>query len=200
MLRDEIRRLEETYKTHLPNGTVRSHFKDIYGRDGDPIAGFYRVINKQVRAWHELQAKIRNGHRLIAEDLLAISNIANPEAHIASPDEITDFSDVSIEEGGSHQVMEGEIDADPLADMMDFLSARNWSADVIMDLSKLLGDGENVTQVKVNSLPSLHGKRGEQLRLMTDFKAFIAHTEKKTAAEEKQKAATEAEKLLQNNV
>jgi hypothetical protein len=185
MLRDEVQRLEATYRTHLPNGTVRNYFKDIYGRDGDPIRGFYRVINQQVRAWHALSEKIRGGHRLMAEDLLAISNIAKPEATIEMPDEVQDFADVTVEDGGPKKpapLMEGELEEDPLADLQEFLGGRQWDTETIMDLSKLLGDGDKVTQVKVNDLPSLHGKKAEQARLMSDYKAFLAHAEKKAAA------------------
>jgi hypothetical protein len=178
MLRDEIQRLESTYRTHLPNGTVKNYFKETFGRDGDPVTGFYKVINLQVRAWHALSEKVRRGHRLISEDLVAISNIARPESLIASPDEVSNFNDVTIEEGAVPERLEGEIDEDPLADIQNFLYDRNWSSEVVMDLCKLLGDGESPAKIRINDLPSLHGKKADQSRLMTDFKAFVARSEK----------------------
>ena len=177
MLRDEIQRLESTYRVHLPNGTVKNYFKETFGRDGDPITGFYNVINKQVRAWHVLSEKVRKGHRMIAEDLVAISHIARPESGFASPDEVSNFEDVTIE-GAAPVRMEGEIESDPLADIQNFLYDRNWTSEVVMDLCKLLGDGESPAKIKINDLPSLHGKKAEQARLMSDFKAFVARGEK----------------------
>lgn len=194
MLRDEVQRLEATYKTHLPNGTVKNHFKDIYGTDGDPIRGFYRIINQQVRAWHALSDRIRLGHRLLAEDLLAISNLARPASSLESPDLVSNFDDVTVESGHEKQQperMEGELDDDPLAALQDFLYSREHSSEVVMDLCKMLGDGDG--KVKVNDLPSLHGKRGEQSRLLADYKAFLAQAEKKAAAAKGREAEAEIE-------
>jgi hypothetical protein len=194
MLRDEVQRLEATYRTHLPNGTVKNHFKDLYGRDGDPVRGFYKVINQQVRAWHELSDRVRGGYRIIAEDLLSISNLARPEGTIEAPDLVTNFDDVTIEDGEKKEEqfkMEGEIDEDPLADLQQFLYQRNWESDVVMDLCKILGDGDTGNKVKVNELPSLHGKKGEQTRLMNDYKAFIAHAERKVQQQDALKAESE---------
>lgn len=178
MLRDEIQRLESTYRVHLPNGTAKNFFKEVFGRDGDPITGFYKVINLQVRAWHALSEKVRNGHRMISEDLVAISNLAKPPSQIASPDEVFNYDDVTTEDG-SRTPVEGEIEEDPLADIQNFLYSREWSSEVVMDLCKRLGDGESPSKVKVNDLPSLHGKKAEQARLMSDFKAYLARDEKR---------------------
>lgn len=177
MLRDEIQRLESTYRVHLPNGTAKNFFKEVFGRDGDPITGFYRVINLQVHAWHALTKKLRNGHRLISEDLVAISDLAKPVSQIASPDEVHDYTDITVESGGER--VEGIIEDDPLADIQNFLYGRDWSSEVVMDLCKRLGDGESPSKIKVNDLPSLHGKKADQSRLMSDFKMYLARDEKR---------------------
>lgn len=184
MLRDEVKRLGETYRVALPNGNTRNYFKDIYGRDGDPVRGFYKIINLQVRAWHELSAKIKNGHRLMSEDLQVISDLALPAELEISPDAVTNFEDVTVDQGIAAPIerMEGELEEDPLADLGDFLSQRGWNYEVIMDLTKLLGDGEAPTHAKVSQLVSLHGKKSEQARLVADYKAFFADQEKKANA------------------
>jgi hypothetical protein len=188
-LRDEIKRLSETYKVHNPNGSVTNFFEKVYGLAGDPVRGFYRVINEQVRAWHKLQDRIRSGHKMLPEDLLEIANIAEPEAATISPDTTNDFSDVTIDDGKlAEPPVEGTFADDPLDDLRTFLFEREWDPSIVMDLLKMLGDGEKVSPVKVNTLPSLHGKKSEQARLVADYRAFLAAGEKKVMAAKNREA------------
>ena len=186
-LRDEVKRLEATYRIHLPNGNVRSLFKEVFGRDGDPIRGFYRVLNEQVRAWRALERRVLAGHKLQADDMLKISHIAKPEASEIAPAEVSDFSDGLVDSDGTLPIKgpdeEGVIGDDPLADLMEHLGAQGWDAEVIMDLCKALGDGDKVTQVRVNELPSIHGKKALGTKLMADYRVWLKKAEEKAKAE-----------------
>ena len=197
MLRDEVTRLEGSYTVHMQNGGKKSLFKEVYGRDGDPIKGFYRVINLQVKAWNKLQEMIRNGHRLSDEDLQAISDLAKPVETFDAPMRETDFQDASIEDSADQEDETPSIQ-DPMADLQAFLTDRNWETAIIMDLCKMMGDGEGANRVNVKDLPSLHGKRAEQTRLMADFRSFMAQAEKIAARSEVEASSKDAEKEFQH--
>lgn len=194
MLRDEVTRLEGSYVVFLQNGGKKSLFKEIYGKNGDPIKGFYRCINLQSKAWKGLNNKIRDGHRLIDEDLVAISNLALPQETFERPERQIDISDATMEGDDAAPDTDGSEIADPMADLQTWLSEKNWDSEIIMDLCRLLGDGVAVTQVNVKDLPSLHGKRGQQTRLLADFKSFMAHAEKKAAQQATEAARVQSEK------
>lgn len=194
-LRDEVKRLEATYRIHLPNGNVRSIFKEVYGRDGDPIRGFYRVLNDQVRAWRALERRVLAGHKMQADDMLKISHIGKPEANEIAPVAVSDFRDGLVDSDGTLAIQAPEVDGvigeDPLADLMEHLGANGWDAEVIMDLCKALGDGDKVTQVRVNELPSIHGKKSQGTKLMADYRAWLKKAEAKVAADSARAAESE---------
>jgi hypothetical protein len=198
-LRDEVKRLKATYRVHLQNGGVRNFFEDIYGRDGDPVKGFFDIVNKQVRAWRELEARVKQGYRMVAEDLVKISHLVHPDESDATIPEIEDLSDGLIDAEAPAMIAAPDDEdtiIDPLSDLQAFMYKKGWDSEIIMDLCKAVGDGDRINQARVNQLPSLHNKKAERQKLMTDFRAWTTKAEKK-ATKQEQEAQSEAEATIE---
>lgn len=197
MLRDEIKRLEGDYRIHQANGGVRSLFKDVYGRDGDPIRGFYAVIAKHVKAWKKIEARIvGGGAKLSDEDLNDLVGMATPRTEFDVVDAADDLRDRTldlpdIDDGSAKDI----LPEDPMADLQEFLGRKGYDVDIIIELCKAIGDGKDVTSGLLMQMPSMHGKKGEARKLLADHRAWVVSVEKKlekAKADAAHKAGAEA--------
>jgi hypothetical protein len=175
-LRDEITRLRTEYRSAKADGKNSYLFDEIYGQEGNPIRGFYAVINKQVKAWRELEKRVIGGERMMAEDLQAIVNIATPKVDFEAPDQIDNLVEAAVGDD-SAPVIDGPPEEDqvidPLADLQDMLTEKGVDTDVVMEVCKLVGDNQKLTMGTLDTIPSLHGKKSEIREVLAHCKAWV---------------------------
>jgi hypothetical protein len=186
VLRTEAVRLDTTYRVPSPNGAGRNMFKEIYGREGDAIDGFYRVVAKQARAWNELMEKMRREGRVngaIAQDeLQAICNIALPEQKFVHAEGIEMISDIALPEDPVARELEEMGISDRHASLRRYLSGCGFEAEVYMEFLTAIGDGERVTPAMLGSMRSLTGKTSEQKKLARAYAKWSEEQQASTVA------------------
>lgn len=171
-LRDIIGRLQSVYVIHQPNGSKRVLFSELFGPGMAGIRRFYDVIRDQAKAWRKLEQRIAGGHKATSEDFEAIAALADHMTPEIEPDIESDAMAPAATVPG----LPDELDiVDPMADLQEFFAEKGVDTEVIMDVCKVIGDGETITGVMLQGLPSLAGKRSRAYEILKVWKAFQEH-------------------------
>lgn len=173
ILRTEAKRLDMTYRLPLPNGQFVRYFNEIYGKDGDPVDGFYRVVAKQGKMWNDIRDKLakevdsgRPRRDISLDELMDIYNIAIPKAKFATAQGIDMVSDIELPDDGIQMAGGAESISDPLAGLRRHLTADDFGMEVVMELLTAMGSGNPPDVQMIGALSSLNGRKGDQKRLL----------------------------------
>jgi len=205
MIRTEIKRLSENYVRHSASGK-QNGFEQVFGKDGNAIAAFFKLLDRQHKAWAKLEDKAASdpNWRMSQEDIQDIVDLAKPESSELEPMKLEDFTDRMImgdaQTAGTGKVKSEEAPGveefanDPAADLQEFLGKQGYDTAVIMDITRLVSGREKITKNLLSTLPSLHGKRSEINQLMRHFNQWLKEVESKLKATEDEKNLLDAAK------